>query len=87
MGKIWKLLLAGVFFALTLNFVQSFKAEARDGKQVGRYQVSAWAHQTVGYNGIIGYVIIDTATGEVVSKWSGDLKDYRSQEQSSSVEE
>ena len=87
MDRMWKLVLAGVLFALMMVLLQGFRAEARDGRQVGRYQVATWAHQTVGYNGIVGYVIIDTTTGEVVKKWSGDLKDFRSDDQPATVEE
>ncbi len=77
MDRVWKVLLVVAALGLAVNLFQGFRAEARDG-QVGRYQVSAWAHQGVGYNGMIGYVVIDTTSGEIVRKWAGDLKDFRS---------
>jgi len=77
MEKLWKILLIGSFLMLTAVFFHGLRAEARDAGQVGRYQAAAWAHQTIGFNGIVGYIVIDTTTGDVVKKWSGDLKDFR----------
>jgi len=82
MDKVWKILLIGLLLMLTAIFFQGLRAEARDPGQVGRYQAAAWAHQTIGFNGIVGYIIIDTTTGDVVRKWSGDLKDFRADKES-----
>jgi len=83
MDKLWKILLIGSFLVLTAIFFHGLRAEARDPGQVGRYQAAAWAHQTIGFNGIVGYIIIDTTTGDVVSKWSGDLKAFRAEKDES----
>jgi len=70
--KFYKVMLGLIAVLLFLNLVSGLlpvrSAKAEQNGPVNRYQISAWASAIGTYGHHSGYYVVDTTTGEVVSK-------------------